>query len=109
MNLNLALLAQQQQPAGGMGAMLIQFVPFILIFVIFYFLLIRPQRQRQKAHEAMIQALTTGDHVITQGGMVGTVTKVEDNGKILKIKLAPSVEIRILRTHIASKAGEDIS
>jgi preprotein translocase subunit YajC len=79
----------------------------IAFAVIFYFLLIRPQRQRQKAHEEMVKALRSGDKVITQGGLIGTVTKVEPEANTLRLRLAPGMEITMLRSHVAAKSGEE--
>lgn len=76
--------------------------------LIFYFLLIRPQRQRQKQHEEMVKALRPGDKIVTQGGIVGTVTKSDESSATLKVRLAPSVEVTLLRTHVAAKTAEDI-
>jgi len=64
--------------SGGAGTFIIQFVPLILIFVIFWFLLIRPQQKRMKDHRDMIAALKKGDRVVTGGGLLGRVTKVND-------------------------------
>ena len=58
------------------------FVPLILIFAIMYFLLIRPQQQKMKQHRAMVEALRRGDQVVTQGGLIGKVTKVKDDGEV---------------------------
>ncbi|MEM8695483.1 MAG: preprotein translocase subunit YajC [Pseudomonadota bacterium] len=66
-------------PSGGAGAFIIQLVPLILIFVIFWFLLIRPQQKRMKDHRAMIDAVKRGDRVVTGGGLLGKVTKVNDD------------------------------
>ncbi|MEO1168422.1 MAG: preprotein translocase subunit YajC [Pseudomonadota bacterium] len=66
-------------PSGGAGSFIIQLVPLILIFVIFWFLLIRPQQKRMKDHRAMIDAVKRGDRVVTGGGLLGKVTKVNDD------------------------------
>ncbi|WP_299324322.1 preprotein translocase subunit YajC [Parasphingopyxis sp.] len=66
-------------PSGGTGAFILQLVPLILIFVIFWFLLIRPQQKRMKDHRAMIDAVKRGDRVVTGGGLLGKVTKVKDD------------------------------
>ncbi len=64
------------------GGAIAQFLPLILIFAIMYFLLIRPQQKKAKEHQAMIEAVRRGDQVITQGGIVGKVTKVKDDGEV---------------------------
>lgn len=76
------------------------FVPLILIFAIMYFLLIRPQQQKMKQHRAMVEALRRGDQVVTQGGMIGKVTKVKDDGEV-EVEIASGVSVRVLRHTIA--------
>ncbi len=78
-----------------------------IVMVIFYVLLIHPQRRRQKEHEKMLEGLASGDKVVTSGGVVGTITKSE-NGRI-RLKVAPSVELTVLRSHVAGKLGEEAS
>ncbi len=101
----LAVLAQGAAPSAGagIGQMLVLFVPMILIM---YFFLIRPQQRRQKQHEAMLKALQPGDKVVTTGGIVGTVTKVEEAEGTVRLRIAPSVEISIVRSYVAGKPGE---
>ncbi len=77
-----------------------QFVPLILIFGIMYFLLIRPQQQKMKAHQAMVAALRRGDQVVTQGGIIGKVSKVKDDGEI-EVEIADGVKIRVVQSTIA--------
>tara|TARA_B100001250_G_scaffold388347_1_gene386530 strand:- start:98 stop:382 length:285 start_codon:yes stop_codon:yes gene_type:complete len=73
-----------------------QFIPLILIFVIFYFFLIRPQQKKVKDHKAMVEALKRGDKVVTSGGIVGTVERVIDNEKV-EVKIADNVNVEIIR------------
>lgn len=77
-----------------------QFVPLILIFAIMYFLLIRPQQKKVKEHKAMVEALRRGDQVITQGGLIGKVSKVKDENEI-EVELAEGVKVRVVRHTIA--------
>jgi preprotein translocase subunit YajC len=77
-----------------------QFVPLILIFVIMYFLLIRPQQKKVKEHQAMVAALRRGDEVVTQGGLIGKITKVKDDTEI-EVELASGVKVRVVRPTIA--------
>ena len=97
--------------SGGAGAFMMQIFPLVLIFVIFYFLLIRPQQKRMKAHQAMIQSAKPRDTVITNGGLVGKVTKVDDHE--LEIEIATGVKVRVVKTMLAdirpygSKAAND--
>ncbi|MBO6790033.1 MAG: preprotein translocase subunit YajC [Dinoroseobacter sp.] len=76
------------------------FVPLILIFAIMYFLLIRPQQQKMKQHRAMVEALRRGDQVVTQGGLIGKVTKVKDDGEV-EVEIASGVSVRVVRHTIA--------
>ena len=74
-----------------------QFIPLILIFVIFYFFLIRPQQKKVKDHKAMVEALKKGDKVITSGGIVGTVERVIDNEKV-EVQISENVNVEIVRS-----------
>ena len=85
------------QAAGGAGPGLLAQLPFfIAIFAIFYFLLIRPQQKKMKEHQAMVEGVRRGDQVVTQGGIVGKVTKVRDDGEI-EVEIAQGVNVRILK------------
>lgn len=72
-------LAQTQQPAQGGGSMLMSMLPLVLMFGAMYFLLIAPQRKKQKEHEKMLGALKSGDEIITTGGIYGTITSVKED------------------------------
>ena len=85
--------------AGGEGGMLVQLLPFALIFVIMYFLILRPQQKRVKAHQELVKAVRRGDTVITNGGLIGKVTKVVDDEQI-EIEVADGVRIRQVRSMI---------
>jgi len=74
-----------------------QFIPLILIFVIFYFFLIRPQQKKVKEHKAMVEALKRGDKVITSGGITGTVERIIDNDKV-EVQIAENVKVEIIKT-----------
>ncbi len=76
--------------------MVVQFLPFILILVIFYFLMIRPQQRRVKQHQEMVKNLRRGDTIITSGGMVGKVTKVIDDDQV-EVEIADGVRVRQMR------------
>jgi len=82
-----------------------QFVPLILIFVIMYFLLIRPQQKKMKEHQALVAGLRRGDQVVTQGGLIGKVSKVKDDAEI-EVEIAEGVKVRVVRqtiTQVLSK------
>lgn len=76
-------------------------IMMVLMFVVFYFLLIRPQVKRQKAHQAVLASLKKGDMVITRGGLVGKISGVSD--AILTIELQEKVRVRVLRSHVDGK------
>lgn len=89
------------QAAGGAGAFG-SFIPLILIFGIMYFLLIRPQQKKVKEHQAMVAALRRGDQIVTQGGLIGKVTKVkEDEANEVEVELAEGVKVRVVRNTIS--------
>lgn len=88
------------QAAGGAGSAFASFVPLILIFLIMYFLLIRPQQQKIKQHQAMVAAVRRGDTVVTQGGIVGKVTKVRDDNEI-EVEIAPNTTVRVVKHTLA--------
>jgi len=78
-----------------------QFVPLILIFVIMYFLLIRPQQKKVKEHQAMIAALRRGDEIVTAGGLIGKISKVKDDDEV-EVELASGLKVRAVRATIAN-------
>lgn len=94
-----ALLIQAQAPNP-----LLQLVPFLLIFVIFWFLLIRPARNRQKAHQAMLEALKRGDRVMTNGGLYGEVSAID--ATVVHLKISDNVKVRVAKSAIAGLEGE---
>jgi preprotein translocase subunit YajC len=91
--------AQGATPAGATD-MFVQIVPFILIFVIMYFLIIRPQQKRAKAHQEMIKNVRRGDQIITTGGLIGKVTKVIDDDQI-EVEIADGIRIRQMRAMVS--------
>ncbi|HLF55701.1 MAG TPA: preprotein translocase subunit YajC [Thermoanaerobaculia bacterium] len=92
------------QAGGSAPSPLIQFVPILLIFAIFYFLLLAPMRKRQKAHQALLTALKRGDKVVTNGGLLGEIAAVED--KVVHLKLADNVRVRVIKSAIAGLEGD---
>jgi preprotein translocase subunit YajC len=98
-----------QAPGGGEG-FLFSVMPFVLIFVIMYFLVIRPQQRRAKAHRDMIGALRRGDTVVTTGGIIGKITKVVDEQEI-EVQIADNVRVRIARGMVSDvrAKGEPVS
>src|ERR1700712_4743144 len=99
----------QASPFGGDSGMLMSLLPFALIFVIMYFLILRPQQKRAKMHQDMVKNVRRGDTVVTSGGLVGKVTKVIDNEQV-EVEIADDVRVRQLRqmlTDVRSK-GEPV-
>jgi len=88
--------AQDAAQPGG----LMSFLPLIIIFIIFYFLLIRPQMKRAKEHKKLVSELATGDEVVTNGGLLGRITKVGES--FITVELADNVQIKVQRHAIAS-------
>jgi preprotein translocase subunit YajC len=88
--------AQDAGPQGG----LMSFLPLIIIFVIFYFLLIRPQMKRAKEHRKLVAELATGDEVVTNGGLLGRITRVGES--FVTVELAENVQIKVQRHAVAS-------
>ena len=78
--------------SAGIG----QFIPLILIFVIFYFFLIRPQQKKVKEHKAMVESLKKGDKVVTSGGITGIISRVIDNDKV-EVEIADNVTVEVIR------------
>lgn len=96
------------QAAGGTTDMLTSLLPLVLIFVVFYFLLIRPQQKKMKEHKAMIEAVRRGDVVTTSGGIVGKVTKVQEDG-LVQIEIAEGVKVKVVKgtiSEVRSKGGD---
>jgi preprotein translocase subunit YajC len=95
--------AYAQAPGGSMfdQTAMVQFLPLVLIFVVFYFLLIRPQQKKQKDHRSMLDTLRRGDRVVTGGGIVGTVSKVVSPEEV-EVDIAQNVRVRIVRSTISS-------
>lgn len=87
--------AQAAGGAAGFGS----FVPLILIFVIMYFLMIRPQQKKMKEHKAMVEALRRGDQIVTQGGLIAKVVKVKDDNEV-EVEIADGVKVRVVRQTI---------
>ena len=90
-------IAQTSGAAGGPST-LQSLLPMVALFVIFYFLLIRPQQKRQKEHKNMVSGLTKGDEVVTMGGVLGKITAVDDN--FLTLEIAKGVEVRVQRQSV---------
>ena len=91
------------QAAGGAGGGfdIMAFLPLVLIFIVFYFLLIRPQQKRVKEHKEMLSKVRRNDVIVTNGGLIGTVSKVIDDKDELQVEIADGVKVRVARGMIA--------
>ena len=88
------------------GQGIAQFIPLILIFVIFYFFLIRPQQKRVKDHKAMVESLKRGDEIITSGGIIGTVDRVMEDDRI-EVIIGDNVKVQIIKSTITSQLKKE--
>jgi len=95
-------LAQEAAGAGGATGIVMQLLPLILIFVVFYFLLIRPQQKKMKDHREMLTQLKRNDRVVTAGGIVATITKVKEGSDEIEAEIAPNVRVSLVRGTITS-------
>jgi preprotein translocase subunit YajC len=92
--------AQASGAAAGPQDMLIQFAPFVVIFAIMYFLILRPQQRRAKEQREMIRGARRGDTIVTSGGLIGKITKSTDDNEV-EVEIAPNVRVRVARTGIS--------
>jgi len=99
---NLAYAMGNQAAGSGQGSQIMAFLPLILLFVVFYFLLIRPQQKRAKTHKSFMENLKKGDRVVTSGGLYGTITGVTDDA--VTIEIAEKVRVKILKSAVADYA-----
>ena len=96
-----------QSAAGGASGFSLQgLLPFILIFIIFYFLLIRPQQKRVKQHKLMVESLKRGNKVLTAGGILGVVTKAIDGSETVSVEIASGVTVELARQMISEVRGD---
>ena len=86
---------------GSLDSQLMSFAPLVLIFVVFYFLLIRPQQKRMKQHKEMLGSIRRGDRIVTTGGIIGTVNKIVNNDELI-LEIADGVRVRVMRGMVSS-------
>ena len=96
------------QAAGG-ASLTAQLLPFILIFAIFYFFLIRPQQKRAKAHRELVNSVARGDKVITSGGLRGKIVKAVAENDFVEVEIAKDVKVEVVRSMIATVEKKDAS
>ena len=99
----LRLLAQDTQS----GSSLLAFAPLILMGVVFYFLLIRPQQRRSRQQQALLRSVEVGDEIVTTGGVFGTVTDIDEDDDVITVEIAPGTHIKMLRGGIGRRLTED--
>ena len=108
MELTMISSAFAQSAAGGAGGFSLQgLLPFVLIFIIFYFLLIRPQQKRVKQHKLMVESLKRGNKVLTAGGILGVVTKAIDGSETVSVEISSGVTVELARQMISEVRGEE--
>ncbi len=98
------LISPAYAQAGGFGGgsdLIMSLAPLVLIFAVFYFLLIRPQQKKMKEHREMLANVRRNDRIVTNGGLVGTVTKVSDTDDLLTVEIASGVKVQVVRGMIA--------
>lgn len=100
--------AQAAAPAGGQDIFM-SLLPLVLIFVVFYFLLIRPQQAKARAHRAMIDNLKRGDQIATAGGLIGKIVKVDANDATLLVEIAPNVQVKVVRHTVADQLNKPVA
>ena len=102
------LIGCPMQPGtgGGGSSQVAAFIPFVLIFVIFYFLILRPQQKQGKQRQEMLKAIKRGDDVITSGGLYGKVLNIVDD--VITLEIAKGVSVRVSRTGISGLAGTNV-
>ncbi|MAK77244.1 MAG: preprotein translocase subunit YajC [Nisaea sp.] len=93
--------AYAQAAGGGAGFDIMSLLPLVLIFVVFYFLLIRPQQKKAKEHREMLSKIRRKDKIVTNGGLMGTVSKVGEGDDILKLEIAEGVVVEVRRGMVA--------
>ncbi len=94
--------AYAQDVSGIMASPIVNFLPLVLVFGIFYFLLIRPQQTKQKQLKASLAAIRRGDRVVTAGGILGTVQRVKEGSDEIEVEIAPNVRVAVLRDTIST-------
>ena len=100
------MFISEAMAAGGGSGFLIQIAPLVLIFAVFYFLLIRPQQKKMKDHRSMVAALSKGDKIVTAGGLMGTIAKIEDE-RIASVEIAANVKVKVVRSTITEVISEN--
>ncbi|HZP89687.1 MAG TPA: preprotein translocase subunit YajC [Actinomycetota bacterium] len=101
------LLAASSSSTNANGSLLSLLIPLVLMGGVFYFLLIRPQRNRARQQQSLLSALQVGDEVMTAGGIFGTVTEIDEESDTVMVEIAPGTDVRMLRRAIAQRFTEE--
>jgi len=96
-----ALAQTAGTPAASGADSLLSFAPLILIFVVMWFFMLRPQQKKQKAHQAMVRAAKRGDRIVTSGGILGVITKSNEADNDVEVEIAQGVKVRVVRSAIS--------
>jgi preprotein translocase subunit YajC len=99
----LELLAQDSQG----GSSLVAFLPLLLMGGVFYFLLIRPQQRRARAHQALLRSVEVGDEIVTTAGVFGTIVAIDDESDVITLEIAPGTRIRMVRAGVGRIVGDE--
>ena len=101
--------AQAAAPAGG-GDIFMSLLPLVMVFAIFYFLLIRPQQTKMKQHRQLLENLKKGDQIVTGGGIIGKIVRIEQSDNSLVVEIAQNVQVKVVRDdrRLAQQAGAGI-
>lgn len=100
MNIFIADAHAQTAPASGGGAGMLELLPLLVLFAVFYFFLIRPQMKRQKEHRQMVEALAKGDEIVTSGGIAGRITDMSDT--FLTMEIAKGIEVKVQKQAVGA-------
>ena len=106
MGTELAYAMGPQPGGGGGGSQIWSFLPIILIFVVFYFLLIRPQQKRAREHRTLLSSVKVGDQILTNGGIYGKITGIKDD--MLTVEISDKVRVKVSRGHVAGVVKTDV-
>ncbi len=87
------------------GGLLFQIIPFVLIFVVIYFLILRPQQKRAREHREMVASVRRGDQIVTNGGLMGKISKVTDDADDVEVEISKGVKVRVMRSMISDVRG----
>jgi len=95
------------QQSAGQGSAFSMFIPMLVVFAIFYFMIIRPQKKRDRDHQTFVSSLQKGDEVVTQSGLLGKITGVAD--KVITLEVAQNVKIKVLKGTVLQKVDQNLS